>query len=357
MTRLLKPFRLACIFTATFLAPALAIAQDSCKDVLVYAARNYMSRFSLDERKAWVYAQKCGGSTSSTSAGLDMLVEAVPIGVNVSNSNQKQWCEDNRRLDVYRAIVESIDSTVSIPAVQNWASCMEAYSRDLITRVRITPDEETIHLLLKNNTANLESLTGVFVHSKENAGLTCSPSPQPGNPDTLQMNREFLINCTRLPIDVVRKGSSYKVLTGGSITAVTTLSSYLYSFPERFVEDVTPTTTPPQRQALSLKGMHAGTKAYWSGGAASQLLPCAKIDPPAPNFELIEISTREERVKGFGNPRGICGTPPYCDSAGEFCAEVYYTKACFINREWHEWYRAQNLSNNIPYSAESVCGT
>ena len=57
MTRLLKPFYLACVFVTVFLAPALAIAQDSCKDVLVYAARNYMSRFSLDERKGpvgWV---------------------------------------------------------------------------------------------------------------------------------------------------------------------------------------------------------------------------------------------------------------------------------------------------------------
>lgn len=356
MTRTLKHFCLVCTFLAAFLVPALATAEDSCKDVLVYAARNYMSRFSMDERKAWVYAQKCGGTASSTNAGMDMLVEAVPIGVSLSRSNQRQWCEENKRLDTYRSVAESIDSTVSIPAVQSWASCMEVYSRGLVTRIRVTPDEETIQLLLTNETANQEQLTGVFVHSRENDGITCSPSPQPGSPDDLRLNREFLVNCARSAVDVVRNGNHYQVLPGGSITAITTLGSYLYSFPERFVEVVTPSVAP-QRQALSLNGMHVGTKAYWAGGAASQLISCARIEPPAPNFELIEIGTREERVRGLGNPRGICGTPPYCDSAGEYCAEVYYTKACFINREWHEWYRAQSLSNNIPYSAESVCGT
>ncbi len=346
------------LLIAGFLTPVIGRAADDdrCRDVLVYAANNYFYQYSDEDKKAWVYSKKCHASTDSTGAGMDVLVEAVPIGFSFTDSNTTQWCKDNSRLDAYRLVAEQINRSVSVPSVQNWASCIEAKSNKLDTEVRHTSDQ-TIQLLLTNRTGTVEQLTDVFVHSKENAGLSCKPIPQSGTPKDLPLNREVLINCTRDPVDVLRNGTNFKVFPGGSVTAVTTLTSYLYSFPEQFVKDATPPTTPttPPRHVLHLDGMHLGTKAYWAGGTASQLLPCAKLDAPAPNFELVSVSTREERVRGM-NPRGICGTPPYCDSAGEWCSEVYYEKACFINREWHEWYRAQSAHDGIPYSADSVCG-
>lgn len=349
MIRTLKKPGLVLSLVLLFLVPSLAIAEDSCKDILVYAARNYMQRFSTEQKEAWVYSKKC--SSSSSSAGLDMLVEAVPIGANISDSSQS--CNDSQRLDAYRSVVESIDSTVSVPALQNWSSCMEAFSRNLVTKVQ-RPNDATIQLTLKNGTPYVENLTEVLVQSDENSGIVCTSAPKLDQPRELQPARDVLVNCTRSYVDVRRKGMDYKVLPGGSITVVTSLSSYSYGFTEIFHEEITPPEKIPQRIVLSLAGNHVGTHAYWGGG--SQLLQCSSVEPPGPNFELVVIGTREEPVRDFKNRRGRCGAAPYCDSAGERCSEVYYTAACYINKEWHKWYKSDALQRGIPYAKESVCG-
>lgn len=349
MIRSHKNAGLACLLVSVCLVPSLAIAEDSCKDILVYAAHNYMQRFTDEQQKAWVYSKKC--SSKSSSAGLDMLVEAVPIGVSISDS--KQSCDENQRLDAYKSIVQSIDSTVSVPALQNWSSCMEASSRNLVTKVRL-PNNATIQLNLRNGTPYTENLTEVLVQSDEGSGINCPSFAQLDQPRVLEPARDVLVNCTRSYVDVRRKGVDYQVLPGGSITVVTSLSSYSYGFPEVFREQVTPPEVIPQRIALSLKGAHVGTHAYWGGG--SQLLECSSIEPPGPNFELVVIGTREEPVVSLANRRGRCGVPPFCDSAGERCAEVYYTAACYINKEWHQWYKADALQRGTPYSMQSVCG-
>jgi hypothetical protein len=208
--------------------------------------------------------------------------------------------------------VESIDLTVSVPALQNWSSCTEAYSRNLITKVQ-RPNDATIQLILKNGTPHIETLTEVLVQSDENSGISCPTAQHLDQPRELHPARDVLVSCTRTYVDVRRKGVDYQVLPGGSITVVTSLSSYSYGFPEVFREEITPPEKTPQRIALSLAGNHVGTHAYWGGG--SQLLRCSSVEPPGPNFELVVIGTREEPVRNFANPRGRCGVAPYCDSA------------------------------------------
>lgn len=331
-------------------------AEDSCKDVLTYAGRNHMSRFTLEEKKAWIYSHKCGGSTRSSDAGLGFLVDAVPIDLSFSSSSTKQWCEENKRLSSYFSVAQEIESTVSEPAIQSWASCMSASAMKLNTRVRVASNDAVIQLIVNNGTAYEEKLTGVLAHSVEGASVQCSLNPNSEKPESLPVGREVLINCERSSIEVQRKGSEYRILPAGSITLATTLTSFLYNFPEKFIDEPPP-PEQPQRIALSLKGMHAGTRVHWEKGRKSHVIDCTGLKPPASNFEIIVINTKSERVHSFNNPRGRCGTPPHCDSAGEFCAEEYYTSACFINKEWHDWYKQSAERQNIPYSKESVCGT
>lgn len=339
---------LFCLFVATSTVPVAAAAAEACEAVLTHAARNYMSRFNMEQRKAWVYSKKCGAS--SDSAGLDLLVYNVPISGSYDGTDQ--WCEDNRRLDAYLSVANVIESTVSAPAIAAWTSCMRARSQHLEIEHRFSPDGMTIQFVLKNRTPHEEALTRVSIQSHEDSGIVCAPTPTPGAPEKLLVNREVLVDCKRAYVDVVRNGANYRLLPAGSITVDTSLTSYLYSFPEKFHEQSTPPTAPA-RIALSLNGMHLGTRAYWSDGAHSQMLGCFTAASPGPDFEIVVLGTRE--VPAIG--RGICGTSPYCDSAGESCREVYYASACYINREWHDWYKADSQQRGVPYSKESVCGT
>jgi hypothetical protein len=346
---------LAASFMATT-SHAQAPTQDSCRDVLVYAAKNYMSRFNSEERKAWVYAHKCSSASSNTSAGLDIIVEAIPIGASFNKDTQKKWCEENKRLDSYQAVAQAIDITVSTPALQNWSSCMEAHARQLGAKVRVSGNDAVIQIILTNRTPSIEKITGVALQSDERGGIACSPLPLTRE-RSLPIQRDVTIDCVRSYVTVKRQGKDYQLMPGGTISVSTSLTPILYSFPERFKEEKIPEVIP-ERLALSLKGVHVGTRAYWASRTRNTLFKCSNaVKPPNENYELVELGTTEERVSSFGNPRGRCGKPPNCDSHNEECWEVYYTNACYINKAWHDWYKAISEKQRVPYSKEAVCGT
>jgi hypothetical protein len=347
MFRSLKNPGVVVLIAVLFAAPQLAAAEDFCKDILEYAARNYLNHYSNEQKEAWVHSKKC--STSGNVAGLDLFIDAVNIGA--SSTRNSQSCSNDQRVSKYQSTIQLIESTVSVPALQNWSSCMDAHDKKLGVKVR-RPNDATIHFILTNGTSYAEKLTDVLIQSYEKEGITCS-FKEKDKPQDLYPGKEFLVSCIRSHVGVSRGGIGYEILPGGSITIVTSLNSYSYGFPESFKVDNIPR---PQAIVVPLSGFHFGTRAYYQNGKKSRLYECPGRQPLPSNLELVVISTREQRVYALGDRRGMCGRPPHCDGAGEYCAEVFYRKACYINREWHEWYKADSERRGIPYTKEAVCG-
>jgi hypothetical protein len=216
----------------------------------------------------------------------------------------------------------------------------------------LTPDGHTVQLELTNRGRHQERLTGVVAHTAEGGGLACTPVVAGDQSVALPINTGVLVDCKRTYMDVRRGGEQFRVLPAGSVTVITSLASHLYSFPEVFDQGTTPPETIPRRLVVSINGQHKGTLATWANGAHSQLLTCFPRPAPGPDFELVVL--QESNFPSY--QRGICGTPPYCDSAGEGCREHFYSRGCYINKEWHDWYKEDGLRRGVPYSKESVCG-
>ncbi|WP_405237564.1 hypothetical protein [Lentisalinibacter orientalis] len=322
-----------------------------CEAVLTHAANVYAREFSLDDKKSWVYAKKCGSSSGSSSAGIDLLVGKLPVGFSGSRQEQAKWCNENERYSRRTQGYERIENQVMATAIQNWSQCIEAYASNLIIRVSPSLDDNVFQFRIKNGTNNRQKLTSLSVISNEGRGVTCDTSIPPDIEIRPAEYHSFV--CQRTYVEVERLGEPYKVLPGGSISIGNPLSPYLYSFEERYKDGLIP-EPDIVKTVFRLDGQHIATKGYWGGGAAHAMLYCGGVipnDKPRPGFDLIDMGKREVRVAG----RGLCGRAPHCDSHNEFCQEVFWVKGCYINKVWHDWYKDKIAQSNIAYSKEAVC--
>lgn len=107
---------------------------------------------------------------------------------------------------------------------------------------------------------------------------------------------------------------------------------------------------PPKRLVVSQVGKVHRSIAYWAGHANHAEWECIKA--PA-GFDFVVAHEEEHNI---GQRRGMCvGEGSYCDSLHEDCGEVVITDGCFVNQDWHEWYKANTRRLGLPYSRSAVC--
>lgn len=338
------------VLLVVMLPSAQALAQDVCRDVLVYAARNWMTTFSREEQQAWAYHHACKSSGASMSLGLEALVEGVPVVGSLSASQRKDWCSNNQRYEAYSDAYSRVESTVSKTAVNNWLSCTEAAQRSLTTKARFSPNEDLLQLAMTNGTPETRRITRMVVQTEHPDAITCQPEPTWWRSVSLPPSATVSVDCTRSYVKVRRGGEEYEILPGGSISIDNGLAPFIFGFPERFKVEAVP-RGKPERILFRLDGMHIGTNAYWAAERAVELQQCHDLAIPE-GFSLVEVGRRETgRVWG----RGLCGRAPMCDGHNEWCKELFYVKACLVNDAWHDWYKADMAKVGVPYSKEAVC--
>jgi hypothetical protein len=331
--------------------PNLDQTASTCDAVLVHAAKVYASEYSLDDQKSWAYAKKCGSSSSSSNFAVNLVIEEMPLGLSGGRAAEDKWCNENSSYATRTQGYQKIENKVMALAIQNWGQCMEAAQNNLHTRVNVSITDTVFQFKIKNGTDEIRSITAVSANSDEGSGLSCDSQRLPLQ---IKPNQVATFNCVRSYVDVTRGGARFQVLPGGTITFANNISPYFYSFKERFKVDAMPDPAIPPKILVSLNGAHLGTRAYWSGGRHSSLRHCpgVPINQPREGVDLVEIGSYEKRTFG----RGQCATEPYCDSHNEFCREVFYTQACFVNKAWHEWYKTEMEKLGVAYSREAVCG-
>ena len=322
-----------------------------CNAVLQHAANVYASEFSIDDKKSWVYQKKCGSSSRSSNTGIDLIVDALSLGFSDNQAEQAKWCNEHESYSSRVQGYQRLENRVMATAIQNWSQCIDAYSQNLFVHVTPSLDDNVFQFRVKNGTDVPRVLTGLGVISNEGTGLTCDSKIPPNV--TIKPSQWHSFVCQRNYVTVQRDGKPYEVLPGGSISVANNLSPYLYSFRERFRNDDVPTEKIVKR-VFVLDGQHIATKGYWSEGRRSAILYCSGAvpnDQPRVGFDLIDMGKREVRSQG----RGACPRAGFCDSHGEFCNELFWVKGCYINKEWHEWYKGEIARVGIAYSGEAVC--
>ncbi|WP_428398941.1 hypothetical protein [Marinobacter salarius] len=332
-------------------------SRDTCRAVLQHAVNVYATEFSVDEKKAWAYAKACGSSGSSQNLAIDIVIEEMPIGMSGGSESREKWCNENSSYQNNYRAAQKVENRVFATAIVNWRQCMQAKEKNLVTEVNVSTTDTVFNFNVTNRTPHNEDITSVNIISDLGEGITCDQEPTKNQPIEIGPSQTKSILCWREFVSVERKGQKFEVLPSGTITFSNTLSPFFYTFNEQFKNEATPEPDIPRKIAMPLTGQHIGTKGYWQGGARHKLLYCKnRIDVPPSGYELVEVtSRREERVVSMAKPRGRCGASPFCDSAGEFCNEVYFGVACNINKEWHDWYKSWAAENGVAYSEESVC--
>ncbi|WP_338518427.1 hypothetical protein [Alteromonas gracilis] len=107
----------------------------------------------------------------------------------------------------------------------------------------------------------------------------------------------------------------------------------------------------PKKRVQSLNGIQYKTIGRYSDHKIAKDFLC---DLKKRNDQdLIVIQTRDENI---GKSYGRCLTDfAFCNGAGESCVEQYFVQACFINKDWHNWYKEFNELIGRPYTKEGVC--
>lgn len=108
----------------------------------------------------------------------------------------------------------------------------------------------------------------------------------------------------------------------------------------------------PEKHVIPLDGWQYSTIGQWDRRRKSREFVCN--DLPI-GFEIVDVTKRKS--VDIYRQKGKCLEPggKWCDSAGEGCIEVFFTDACYINTDWHNWYRDHIRRNNKPYRPSEVC--
>ncbi|WP_020567702.1 hypothetical protein [Neolewinella persica] len=115
-----------------------------------------------------------------------------------------------------------------------------------------------------------------------------------------------------------------------------------------------PETDEPNKRVRALDNTPYKTRAYWAGGAAFEEFVCHRSIPSG--SKLIIIGFHEAQNLGKTRAGTYCEVPaPYCDSHNEYCVNYDFTKACFINTEWYDWYKKHCEENGLPFNDSAVC--
>jgi hypothetical protein len=101
----------------------------------------------------------------------------------------------------------------------------------------------------------------------------------------------------------------------------------------------------PDKVVIDNASKNAKTIANWAGRTQSETFYCLATPP---DFVRVDIDTvvsegAERQRRGCLPPSDINKSKPgsYCDSHNEYYDNIFIKQGCFVNQEWHEWYKRQ----------------
>ena len=142
--------------------PAIALAQGCdllLRDGVFNSFNQTSGRYAYDKwHQAWCSGTiKQSGSSSSTSVSLDMVVEAIPIGLGFSDAQQfqsfykQQFCGNVDRTKIDLAQDAAFTKTADPALVAAYVQCRQVENAGLVANFTLSPDQKVFTIAMRYN--------------------------------------------------------------------------------------------------------------------------------------------------------------------------------------------------------------
>jgi hypothetical protein len=320
-----------------FILTSNLLAQNMCDSILQHGI--YDKANILDQKSKYKLVKDIYCKSSDTNFGLDVLSESIDESLNLSltNKNKENFCSSKYEEINNNSSFNSIISKVSATITEAWSECIKNnYGTSHYIETTTDPSKFTYKILFLSDGEPYE--TEILSWNISGTNSCKDALPKVGQ----QIGSSgYLIQCNRNPKETVLISANVK--TGGKNIKGVELPAYVVSKPTK--------KQLPKRTIFNLSGQLYKSIGYWAHGTHKNTFNC-KLDIPK-GYELVVVSTKSQNI---GKKRGVCITnQDYCNSAGEYCVEVFFDKACYVNSEWHSWYKEHTKQFGIPYNKKTVC--
>lgn len=323
----------AILASLVFTFASVANAEDKCDDVLVLQteavsqeSQQFNSWLQLIDESKFDQIKKSGRVVSDYFRG------------NFSNFREKRSMrfQQTQYYSSTAAAREEFKSFYKDAQISAWIECMKIGKPEIIVRYDdVDAEGATIRVTWKPSTPGLSEIRltpGQLTGAKENPKW---------------MGLSTLSGDTN--VRVLRESSTGSI--SGTLNGLAgTNGSYSANI---YVRAFVPPSQPsnPPRYLLSARSLLLKSTARWNSAEDFKDYDCK---PAYAGFDLIVLA---EKTISIGKNLGFCAprNRSHCNSAGEICTETFVAKGCWINTEWHNWYKAYLAQNKLPYSRESVC--
>jgi hypothetical protein len=168
--------------------PSLAYAQeDLCSDILRVGVHNHFQNVKYSELSSIMWKWACSSSFASAkdefSYGIDVVVEGIPIGQNLTKSSLDEWQKQNCSEDQRKFNTSSFESTMRSVldrgAVDAWRSCMNDRVENPVVATRLSYLEPRVFRIRLSWNPNKLSLKAPVIESVSLHNAQCEYS-EPG---------------------------------------------------------------------------------------------------------------------------------------------------------------------------------
>ena len=320
-----------------FLLVRIANAAESaaCDSVLVQQSANlkennsaFLSWLQIIDEATYNRAQTDAAASGLTAYGM------FEGDYKTFSEKRRRYLSTNNYVQTRNNAREEFKSYLTTDQISAWVKCKQDHLELVLYYKDV--DQQGATLVLDwtppGAVGELNSIRIEFPDGK--------PSPALAALHSLNGIREFPIS--RKPV-----GASIRGSVGGR--AGINHSDYSASvYIPKFDSDKS--TIAPERLIVSQAGQVRESTAYWASGKGKASWICIKVPD---GFDLV---VAEDYPRNLGQHRGACVPgKPYCDSLHEGCTDTVIKRGCFVNRKWHEWYKANAARLGIPYSKATVC--
>lgn len=283
-------------------------------------------------------------------------------------NKQRQKYTEGRQLNLDTTRSREIVKSYLDPAqTEAWVNCMRADNEIIVTYNNIDKLSATVTVAWEPREAGAGPLKKVKVTPYEGS---FSGSTKPTIIAELFGKQTYVIS--RPTINGTIRATVNGTTKGGYFSSSHSADIYVPAVIENL-------NKPPKKYTVSLKNEVLSTNAYWAGAqhpqpnqlkdppvtqitedilnnkyypARSAHWICPKMTPTS-GLDLV-IATVDLRY--LGKRRGLCTGPgSYCDSTGENCVDEIVRVGCFVNTDWHLWYKRKLKEENLPYAPAAVC--
>lgn len=352
-----NPYKVLSIFLFS-MTLLISPADADCDEVLRQVGMNYSQQFSSSDLKSFAYDNLCKSNNRSSNTEVEAFYASIGLSISQGTAGVSNFCAENENFISNQTASKKIEHTVFSPAINAWESCKRVRNRGLEVRPNISTNGTLVSFYLRNLSSSDAMFLGAAV-SPEGAA-TCNLAGEDGEESDVKLSTRQAIKRGGIAMmDCFLSPDDNNIIPSVAINIRSSIDNFQINIPELNLNPPPPPVKiVPERISLSLAGKPLKSQAYWGTNKArgTGWIDCPRSIYGIPDdFDIIVISTTTESWGRTGKPLACGHQAGFCDSAGEDCENIYISKGCAINREYHSYYKKLAEASKFSYSKEALC--